>query len=270
MELSPEQLRAIENASRYGLSIITGGPGTGKTAAISRIVDEWMRTDPERRIVCCAPTGQAVQMMQRRLSQDLGPGIYLSTKIAIPDASPSTTTTTTTASTTTMGETPPTIPSHRKNSRGIETATIDALLCRGEGPNGKWRDANMVVDETSMLTFKKAWELCDVLSPHRIVFVGDVMQLKPPDDTESHSLFREMLDSLPARNVVRLTQSFRYSADSKALKLNVELFSRYRRMHDFACDPSFLILLTPKNESREAFVDATMDYVRSRFGARLR
>ena len=44
--------------------VITGGPGTGKTAVQKAILDLYQAKYPEAQIVCCAPTGQAAQRMK--------------------------------------------------------------------------------------------------------------------------------------------------------------------------------------------------------------
>ena len=54
---------AIEPALEHRLSILTGGPGTGKTATMSALVDLVRRAGPRVRL--CAPTGKAARRAER-------------------------------------------------------------------------------------------------------------------------------------------------------------------------------------------------------------
>ena len=46
------------------LCVITGGPGTGKTAVQRALLDLFRKKYPDAKIICCAPTGQAAQRMK--------------------------------------------------------------------------------------------------------------------------------------------------------------------------------------------------------------
>jgi exodeoxyribonuclease V alpha subunit len=61
-ELTPGQQEAIRTALDRGVSVITGGPGTGKT----RTVQEMVRCaeDADRHVVLCAPTGRAAKRLE--------------------------------------------------------------------------------------------------------------------------------------------------------------------------------------------------------------
>ena len=48
-----------------GVSIITGGPGTGKTMIQRALLDIYMRRNPENKVCCCAPTGRAARRMEQ-------------------------------------------------------------------------------------------------------------------------------------------------------------------------------------------------------------
>ena len=50
------------------LSIITGGPGTGKTTVLKAIIEVYRILHPKNRIVLAAPTGKA----SRRMAQSTG------------------------------------------------------------------------------------------------------------------------------------------------------------------------------------------------------
>ena len=70
--ISDEQADAIENALTHPVSIITGGPGTGKTTIVKGIISVYKAMHPfaayGERITCMAPTGKAA----RRLSESTG------------------------------------------------------------------------------------------------------------------------------------------------------------------------------------------------------
>ena len=64
IRLAPEQRDAVKMALTSKFCVITGGPGTGKTAVQKAILDLYQAKHPEAQIVCCAPTGQAAQRMK--------------------------------------------------------------------------------------------------------------------------------------------------------------------------------------------------------------
>lgn len=57
------QLSAIKSAAMSGLKIITGPPGSGKTAVINGIISYFKEMKPDAKIVLCAPTGRAAKHM---------------------------------------------------------------------------------------------------------------------------------------------------------------------------------------------------------------
>lgn len=68
LRLAPEQRDAVKMALTSGLSIVTGGPGTGKTLIQRAILDIYRKNHPNAEICCCAPTGRAA----RRMAQSTG------------------------------------------------------------------------------------------------------------------------------------------------------------------------------------------------------
>lgn len=68
LKLAPEQREAVKMALTNGLSIVTGGPGTGKTLIQRAILDIYRKNHPNAEICCCAPTGRAA----RRMAQSTG------------------------------------------------------------------------------------------------------------------------------------------------------------------------------------------------------
>ena len=61
IQLDDKQLDAIKNSLMYGVSVITGGPGTGKTTIIKAICA--MLINIQKTFALCAPTGRAAKRM---------------------------------------------------------------------------------------------------------------------------------------------------------------------------------------------------------------
>ncbi|MCL5942000.1 MAG: AAA family ATPase, partial [Actinobacteria bacterium] len=68
VDYSPKQREAVETALGAPLSIITGGPGTGKTTITKALVMAYRELHPRRQIHLASPTGRAA----KRLSQATG------------------------------------------------------------------------------------------------------------------------------------------------------------------------------------------------------
>ena len=71
------QKTAADVAARRGFSIITGGPGTGKTTTIQRLLailiqDAWMGGKATPRFALMAPTGKAAARMKESFGSETG------------------------------------------------------------------------------------------------------------------------------------------------------------------------------------------------------
>ena len=62
IELSEKQLEAIESINNNNVSVITGGPGTGKTTIIKTVIDLYKKQG--KKVAQCAPTGRAAKRME--------------------------------------------------------------------------------------------------------------------------------------------------------------------------------------------------------------
>lgn len=62
IELSEKQLEAIKCINDNNVSIITGGPGTGKTTIIKTVID--LYKEKGKKVALCAPTGRAAKRME--------------------------------------------------------------------------------------------------------------------------------------------------------------------------------------------------------------
>lgn len=68
LRLSQRQTEAVYMAFRNALSIITGGPGTGKTTVLRAVIGVFSRLYPDKKILLAAPTGRA----SRRMAESTG------------------------------------------------------------------------------------------------------------------------------------------------------------------------------------------------------
>ncbi|MBL8752023.1 MAG: exodeoxyribonuclease V subunit alpha [Planctomycetes bacterium] len=63
------QLLATIAAARSSFLVLTGGPGTGKTTTVARMLALLLRAEPHLRIALCAPTGKAAARLLEALRQ---------------------------------------------------------------------------------------------------------------------------------------------------------------------------------------------------------
>ena len=64
-----EQKAAVKNALQQNFSIISGGPGTGKTTIIAALVTLELKRDPGLLIEVAAPTGKAAELLTKGLAE---------------------------------------------------------------------------------------------------------------------------------------------------------------------------------------------------------
>lgn len=66
--LSEKQKEALVGVNENNVSIITGGPGTGKTTIIKSLIDIYK--SQKKKVVLCAPTGRAAKKMSEATGED--------------------------------------------------------------------------------------------------------------------------------------------------------------------------------------------------------
>ena len=65
-----EQRAAFKLLESHGINILTGGPGTGKTATICGIVELYKKFNPGKIVMFCAPTGRAAKRLSESVEYD--------------------------------------------------------------------------------------------------------------------------------------------------------------------------------------------------------
>lgn len=214
-EVENLQRLAAETVLRQRLTVIVGGPGTGKTYTVARLlavlVAHGRAIGSEPRIALAAPTGKAKARLRESIAASLQPGR---------DA--------------TGASRPNPIPDEvRATLAALVPTTIHRLL----GPLGSSRqrfrhDASnllaydvVVVDETSMVDAPLLARLCEALPPTaRLVLLGDPDQLESVErgavladiaraglgEAGLGTANRSPLDG----HVIRLQRGHRFGADS--------------------------------------------------------
>lgn len=154
----PHQQAALHMVARQALSIITGGPGTGKTYTLARIIAVLGQAIPNIRIAMAAPTGKAAQRMQEALQNSLNDPKLLASGL-ISDA--------------------------LKNQT---TQTIHRLLGMGQQQTPRFHQKQplpydvIVIDEASMLDLNLATALFEAVPEScRLILLGDANQLASVD-----------------------------------------------------------------------------------------
>jgi exodeoxyribonuclease V alpha subunit len=67
--LNKEQKEAVRKALEYPLSLLSGGPGTGKTYTAVQLIKTFLESYPKARVILTAPTGKAVAQLDAYLKR---------------------------------------------------------------------------------------------------------------------------------------------------------------------------------------------------------
>ncbi|OBG28932.1 exodeoxyribonuclease V subunit alpha [Mycobacterium sp. 852002-51057_SCH5723018] len=176
-----EQRAAAEIAVSQAVTVLTGGPGTGKTTTVARLLallaEHADRSGATRlRIAMAAPTGKAAARLTEAVAAEVG-------KLEVVD---------------------------RERLSGLQAVTLHRLL--GSRPDSSVRFRHhrgnrlphdvIVVDETSMVSLTMMARLLEAVRPDaRLILVGDADQLA---SVEAGAVLADLVDGLSARDDVRV------------------------------------------------------------------
>ncbi|RZU38220.1 DNA helicase/exodeoxyribonuclease V alpha subunit [Fluviicoccus keumensis] len=186
--LNERQRQAVAMATQRRFSLITGGPGTGKTYTLVRILLALLEQNPTLHVALAAPTGKAAARMYEALSAALAKatGVTDAMRAALPTSA----------------------------------STLHRLLGIQYDRPAQYHAANplpfdlVIVDEASMIDLRLASQLLAAIDPRRtrLILLGDANQLAA---VEAGAVLEEMgrAPRLQAARVA-LNESQRFGADS--------------------------------------------------------
>lgn len=184
------QREAVRTAATSRLTVLTGGPGTGKTTTVARLVAALQDVaGPGLRVALAAPTGKAAARLQESVNAELRGLDH--------DAD-------------------------RERAGELRASTVHRLLGTRPGSSTRFRhDAAhrlphdvVVVDECSMMSLPLMARLLEAVRPQaRVVLVGDANQLA---SVEAGAVLGDLVTALP-RGVVELTREHRFGTELAAL-----------------------------------------------------
>ncbi len=176
-----EQREAAEIALSQAVTVLTGGPGTGKTTTVARLLalvaeQAELSGFPRPRIALAAPTGKAAARLQEAVAHEVA-------KLDAADRAR-------------VGE--------------LEAMTLHRLLGSRPDTSSRFKHDRgnrlphdvIVVDETSMVSLTLMARLLEAVRPDtRLVLVGDPDQLA---SVEAGAVLADLVDGLSARDGVRV------------------------------------------------------------------
>ena len=189
-----EQREAAVASARRRTTVLTGGPGTGKTTTVAGALALLTEGDPGARIALAAPTGKASARLQESVERELR---------RLPER-------------------------HRRRLGDLRATTLHRLLGSRQPQTGsRFRHHRgrplphdvVVVDETSMVSLTMMARLLEALRPDtRLVLVGDPGQLSP---VEAGAVLTDLVDGLSGRAdspVTSLRTTHRFQGSIAALE----------------------------------------------------
>ena len=176
-----EQRSAAEVALTQSLTVLTGGPGTGKTTTVARLLallaeQASLAGQPPLRIALAAPTGKAAARLLEAVQLEV-------------DALE---------------------PVDRDRLPGLTSSTLHRLLRSRPDNSSRFRHHRenrlphdvIVVDETSMVSLTLMARLLEAVRPDsRLLLVGDADQLA---SVEAGAVLADLVDGLGGRDDVRI------------------------------------------------------------------
>jgi len=236
MQFDELQKKAVVEAARCGLLILTGGPGTGKTTTINAIIRYFEHE--EMQILLAAPTGRAAKRMTEATGHEARTIHRLLEISGSPD---------------------------REERNTNEFAGM--YFARNEQMP---LDADcVIIDEMSMVDIHLMYALLKAVSVGtHLILVGDVNQLP---SVGPGNVLRDMIDS-GCFNVVRLNQIYRQAAESDIIvnahkMIRRERIDLSRRSRDFlfirqdSPEDILKIMLKLLREKLPAYVHASVQEI---------
>jgi len=186
------QREAARQALSGNFTIITGGPGTGKTTTVVKIVaillEQAHSQGKKLNIALAAPTGKAAMRLQQSI---------INSRDQLP------------------------CDEHTREMIPSKVVTLHRLLGpRRFSPYFHHRADNplphdlVIVDEASMVDLALMGKLVDALKPHcKLILLGDRNQLA---SVESGAVLADLIEALPGKSA-ELKKSFRFDENIKAV-----------------------------------------------------
>lgn len=184
------QREAVRVAGASLLTVLTGGPGTGKTTTVARLVAALQEVvGPDLRVALAAPTGKAASRLQESVNAEVS-------RLGAVD---------------------------QDRVGPLSASTVHRLLGRRPGSSTRFRHDRtrrlpydvVVVDESSMVSLPLMARLVEALRPEaRLVLVGDPDQLA---SVEAGAVLGDLVEALHGRAVMRLTRTHRFGHELGSL-----------------------------------------------------
>ena len=171
-----EQREAAETALAQSVTVLTGGPGTGKTTTVARLLALIAEAEDRPRIALSAPTGKAAARLQEAVTAEVA-------RLDEVDR-------------TRLGE--------------LRAVTLHRLLGSRPDSSGRFRHNRgnrlphdvIVVDETSMVSLTMMARLLEAVRPEaRLILVGDPDQLA---SVQAGAVLADLVEGMSGRDDIRV------------------------------------------------------------------
>ncbi|OBA88295.1 exodeoxyribonuclease V subunit alpha [Mycobacteriaceae bacterium 1482268.1] len=183
-----EQRTAAKVALSQGLTVLTGGPGTGKTTTVARLL-ALLASGTRLRVALAAPTGKAAARLQEAVQLEVS-------KLDAAD---------------------------QAALSGMHATTLHRLLGSRPDTSARFRHNRgnrlphdvIVVDETSMVSLTMMARLLEAVRPDaRLILVGDPDQLA---SVEAGAVLADLVDGLDDSKLATLKTPYRFGESIGAL-----------------------------------------------------
>lgn len=171
-----EQRNAAQTALSQSVTVLTGGPGTGKTTTVARLLALIAEAEDRPRIALAAPTGKAAARLQEAVAAQVAD----------------------------LGE------ADRARLGELRAVTLHRLLGSRPDSSGRFRHHRgnrlphdvIVVDETSMVSLTMMARLLEAVRPEaRLILVGDPDQLA---SVQAGAVLADLVDGMSGRDDLRV------------------------------------------------------------------